>query len=465
MNAKLGQHVMKTKRYLFNCLKDPRQATRIISGRYCNHIERNPGDLAYEYSVMNALTTDESVDFIPTGYYHFQGFSDEKIEEINATCNAFICPLADVFSDTFLYLLRRLTDLVLRLKIPCIVPCVGLRASSGVWSPHAPGFDDTVKMFVRAILEKSARIGVRGETTGRYLEMLGFRREEHFTIVGCPSMYTYGAILPQRSLLPPKSLERCAFNLNYRASEQDWNFIDRLADQFKESIFVSQNWNVFEQFMLTNGRLINEAVESLPVFKALLQKYAKENRMRFFLNRKPWMDFLATRDISFGHRIHGAILSILAGTPAIIVPFESRTEELARFHGIPMMSSSLQTYTQDNHSSVMNLNMESIFNNLDFSLPAKRHKDNFDNWLSFLHGNNLETIFDNKSEEEEGSRDFPLEKALPHKYPNDDIRAWRFNSPMVKTCMFVASHNKLLRLYGIINKLKSKSQTMLNLFN
>ena len=448
---------MKTKRYLFNCLKDPRQATRIISGRYRNHIERNPGDLAYEYSVMNALTTDESIEFIPTGYYHFNGFSEAKIEEINATCNAFICPLADVFSDTFLYLLRRITDLVHQLKIPCIVPCVGLRASKGAWSAHKPEFDDTVKKFVRAILEKSARIGVRGETTGQYLEKLGFRREEHFTIVGCPSMYTYGAVLPQRSLLPPKSLERCAFNLNYRADEQDWNFIDGLADQFKESIFVSQNWNVFEQFMLTNGRITNEAVEALPIFKALLQKYATENRMRFFLNRKPWMDFLATRDISFGHRIHGAILAILAGTPAVVIPFESRTEELARFHGIAMISSSSQTCTKDNCSFLMNLNVKSIFNNLDFSLLAKRQQENFENWISFLHVNDLETIFDNKDKEEGGCRDFPLEKALPYKYPDDNIKAWDFNSRIVKMRMAVATNDMFLRrLHGIIVRISNK---------
>ena len=44
---------MKNKRYLFNCLKDPRQVTRLVR----NRIERNPGDLAYEYSVMNALVS------------------------------------------------------------------------------------------------------------------------------------------------------------------------------------------------------------------------------------------------------------------------------------------------------------------------------------------------------------------------------------------------------------------------
>jgi len=70
---------MKRKRYLFNCLKDPRQATRLVSGWWRNRIERNPSDLAYEYSVMNALATDASVEFVPMGYYHSRGFLRRKL--------------------------------------------------------------------------------------------------------------------------------------------------------------------------------------------------------------------------------------------------------------------------------------------------------------------------------------------------------------------------------------------------
>ena len=70
---------MKRKRYLFNCLKDPRQVTRLVAGWWRNRIERNPGDLAYEYSVMNALATDASVEFVPMGYYHSRGFLRWKL--------------------------------------------------------------------------------------------------------------------------------------------------------------------------------------------------------------------------------------------------------------------------------------------------------------------------------------------------------------------------------------------------
>lgn len=444
---------MKHNRYLFNCLTDPRRATRLVPDWWRKRIERNPGDLAYEYSVMNALATDASVEFIPTGYYYFSGFSDAKIEQINETCNAFVCPLADVFSNDFIFLVRRLTSLVQKLRIPCIVPCVGLRATEGEWSANVPDFDETVKAFVRAILEKSSKLGVRGETTGRYLEKLGFSCGRDFVVVGCPSMYTYGEVLPFSALQPPQSFERCAFSINHRASERDWQFIDGLANQFQESFFISQHWKIFRHFMLTNGRWTYNAVESRPVFKALLTKYAAEDRMRFFLNRKPWTDFLSTMNVSFGHRIHGALLSVLSGTPAVVVPFESRTEELARFHGIPMISSAFRDFSSD----MSRFSVEEIFNDLDFSLPAKLQKDNFSNWISFLHANGLNTVFDHKDEEDCVNRDFPLENALPGKFPDDDMRAWRFNSPEVKVRMALAESSDLLRhLRGIPGRLKRK---------
>lgn len=408
-------------RYLFNCLSDPRRTTRLVPDMWRNRIERNPGDLAYEYSVMNALATDESVEFVPTGYYHFRGFSNARVEWINATCKAFVCPLADVFADDFLPFVRRLTELVKRLRIPCIVPCVGLRAVSGSWAGRSPDFDRIVADFVRAVLDKSAKIGLRGESTGNYLGKLGFSPERHFTVVGCPTLYTYGATLPARALEPPDALDRCIFHMNVRADPAGWAFIDRLADRFRESVFVSQYWQEFFRYMLTDGKWRAPLVESAPEFRALLEKYAAENRMRFFLNRRPWTELLASADVSFGHRIHGALLSILSGTPAVVVPFESRTEELARFHGIPVL-----------RPGKGGDDVRAPFDALNFAETGRLQSENFRNWMSFLRENGLETAFDRTGPSVENRSAFPLERILPRSYPDDGLRAWKFNPPAVR---------------------------------
>lgn len=47
-------------------------------------------------------------------------------------------------------------------------------------------FDEDVKEFIKAVLDRSAKVGIRGEITASYLKRLGFREEIDFTVMGCP---------------------------------------------------------------------------------------------------------------------------------------------------------------------------------------------------------------------------------------------------------------------------------------
>jgi len=57
--------------------------------------------------------------------------------------------------------------------------------------------------------------------------------------------------------------------------------------------------------------------------------------MRFFIDPTTWIDHLGTRDFVFGTRIHGNVAALMAGTPAVALPWDSRTSELCDFHSIP----------------------------------------------------------------------------------------------------------------------------------
>jgi hypothetical protein len=112
-----------------------------------------------------------------------------------------------------------------------------------------------------------------------------------------------------------------------------------------------------------------------------------------------------------------------AGTPTAVVPFESRTEELAHFHGIPVLRPGADATCSD---------VLDLFGSLDFSEIGRRQADNFPNWLSFLRENGLETVFDRLGSSVENRNEFPLERTLPCFYPDDDLRAWKSNPPAVQ---------------------------------
>ena len=373
----------KTIRYLLNGVSNPRRSNTLRGTILESRLERNPGDMAYGYAVANAVATHPGVDFRMTGYYRRKnGFSPSEVAEINETCNAFVCPLADMFSDNWAWYVRVLADLVKELRIPCVVPCVGARSlPDGTRADDMPWAGD-VRRFVGAVLDKSAVLGIRGETTARFLEGLGFVRDRHFEVLGCPT--------------------------------------DDCARLFRSSSFVSQDFREFFYFMLTKRQSWPECFQENPAYRDRLSGYARENRMRFFLNLRPWSQFLASADFCVGHRIHGALLSLLSGTPAAVVPFESRTRELAEFHGVPLLS----PVPGESPNS-----LKERISALDFSGVSRRQKENFPRYVAFFRKNGIPTVFD--AETPEKGR-FPLETVMPRRFPDDSIPAYEHHGVLTR---------------------------------
>ncbi len=410
------------KRYFVNGVSDPRRVNTLWGTILGSRLERNPGDMAYGFAVMNTIMTDRGTDFRMTGYYRRKtGFPDPEIEEINDSCDAFVGPLADMFCDHWLWYVRNLADLVEKLRIPCVVPCVGARSlPDGVRPADIPWAED-VRRFVGAVLDKSAVLGVRGETTARFLEGLGFVRDRHFEVLGCPTLYMFGERLPDLSPpVGPEAFGTCAFTLNIRGPEEDWRFIDFCARLFRSSVFVSQDFREFFYFMLTKRTSWPECFRKNPHYRDRLAEYARQNQMRFFLNHRPWTSFLSSVDFCVGHRIHGALLALLSGTPAAVVPFESRTRELAEFHGVPL----LRPIPGESQES-----LRERISALDFSGVERRQKENFPRYVEFFRKNGIPTIFDGATPEKGR---FPLELVLPHHYPDDAIPAYEHHGILAR---------------------------------
>lgn len=351
-----------------------------------NLIGGNAGNLLFTQSISRALMTENvAIDYLNTN----RVFEDEDVEWINSVYDAFIIPLANAFRVTFIDELKRLTELIRRLKIPAVVIGVGLKGGKiGVERVSYP-FDEEVKDFCAAVLEKSGIIGLRGDVTARYLENLGFRGSSDFTVIGCPSMYLYGENLPE-----PKELnlsESSRINLNCKASlpKKIHLYLKKICESIPDHYYIAQNLYEFETVLLGRNLLeitnrLTETAETYP--KDFSHILYRENRVRGFASAKMWMDFLAEGDLSFGTRIHGNIAGVLAGVPGYIVAPDSRVFELARYHNIP-------------HTTIKELDAsKSIFellDGVDFSSVKKGHSERFNHYLDFLHINNLETIFGN----------------------------------------------------------------------
>ena len=103
--------------------------------------------------------------------------------------------------------------------------------------------------------------------------------------------------------------------------------------QFPNLTYLPQDYSSLQLMLWGRPRAGVDPGHAMPFHPA--HPVFRRDLARFFVDPKPWIDYLSTVDFAFGDRIHGNIAAILAGTPALLLAHDSRTLELARYHSIP----------------------------------------------------------------------------------------------------------------------------------
>jgi len=367
----------------------------------------NAGNLIYQYGVFRTLTS-ESVKVIPDYYGLERGrlkLVDAK--KINKEYIAYVCPFADAFRPNFIRHLKIFTEFIKKLKIPFIVPGIGIRASikkiDGENNAEAINkkminfpFDKEVRDFVDAVNGTGTILGVRGQTTADYLTNLGFKEKSDFMITGCPSMFTFGKDIKIKTEKEITNKSRVSLNSSPKAPRSTIKFISKTSEDFDKYYFLPQMISEFRLSYL-GGPVLKTKKPFYP--RNLESKIYKDNSVYFPIHGKGWIDFLKKVDFSFGARLHGNIAATIAGTPNIIVVKDSRMREVVEYHNLTNVAmKELKKF-----DSIFDL-IESV----DFNSPEKGHKNRFKNYLKFWEINNIETIYENDT----SRKDAPLDKQI-----------------------------------------------------
>ncbi|GEM_PF-86169 len=344
-----------------------------------NLIGDNVGNLIFAYSIYRTLMVSNDVGYLPNSY----AYRLEDVGYVNENCSYFILPLADMFRKDGERQMKEMTRFVERLTIPCIIAGVGLRAPIGTDLDSPFSFDPVVKDFLYAVKEKSALIGVRGETTGRYLQRFGFKEDKDYMVIGCPSMYAFGDYLPRKEGKLDKDA-RIAVNCSHICPQASYDFSERIMASYENSYFLPQR--IHDLWLLYGGLPMadsNWRPRRYPL--TLDHPYYQQDRVKMFLNAQSWIDFLKGMDFSVGSRFHGSVAAILAGTPSVILCHDNRMKELTEYHHIPhIMADEL---TED-------LRLPDLVEKLDFDAMFKHHKENYYRYKKFLQANGIRSLFD-----------------------------------------------------------------------
>jgi len=343
----------------------------------------NSGNLLFVTSVVRTLMVDQEVQFEPV--FGMPGeMREENIECYNAEYSFFAIPLANAFRREYIEQLEKLTAFVKRLRIPCVVIGVGIQAALNRRMDEKYSYDDAVKRFMAAVLEKSVMVGLRGRHTADYLTHLGFTEEKDFTVIGCPSMYMWGAELPPIRKKELNAKARICVNGKLASSELIHEWMKTNCALLPEYNYIPQRIEEFRMMgygfpILNKGK--GPAPKYLPVSRKDL--LIREKRSVGFMSAYAWVDFMRNMDFAYGCNIHGSIAAVLAGTPCLTVIKDRRVEELVEYFEIPCVTE------EDMRSG---RSVISLYERADYGPMQRNHCRRFGHFVDFLNVNGVPHI-------------------------------------------------------------------------
>ena len=98
-----------------------------------------------------------------------------------------------------------------------------------------------------------------------------------------------------------------------------------------------------------------------------------------------WIADVRKDDLYIGTRIHGAVTSILAGTPAILLTHDNRTRELSKIMGVP--SFDLRSFDMSRLRQI-----HTLLQDVDFDATTPACERNIIGFKEFYQENGLNLI-------------------------------------------------------------------------
>ncbi|MGP9536755.1 polysaccharide pyruvyl transferase family protein [Brachybacterium sp. AOP43-C2-M15] len=361
-----------TTRYLMRLGKTPFDVVDPFLTLERNLLGTNSGNLVYGAAAHKLFSTADTV--VDANRYRINA---GMAAQVNDEYDGFILPLANAFRPEFEGQLLRTAQFLERLTIPFLLLSCGAQLPLDGDPTALKAMEPTVKRFARAVLNGSSALSVRGEMTADYLASLGFR---DVVVVGCPSLALHG---PGHRVEVPQALRPGApIAYNLETKDPFGGDLVEDAEARYRATYIPQEHGTLE-LMLWASEPYAATDPRLPLERTHPQFTAA--RAELFIDAYPWIDRLSGMDFSFGARAHGNIAAVLAGTPAVMLAHDSRTLELARYHGIP----SLVRGTDPEPGTV-----QELYAHADFTEFNRGHAERFEALSRFVHDNGFTHIYD-----------------------------------------------------------------------
>jgi len=333
----------------------------VIKNKYAG-VCPNVGNRLWFQGIISAIQHDEN-----TLDYWSPSMSKDYI---NQTYDLIVAPMANIFSVGFVSLQETLAERFKGIRIPIYVIACGIQAS------NYAEIDDICKHlkasatnFISSVYDTGGEFALRGYFTKEFFDRLGYHTA---VVTGCPSLYQLGRGLQ----ITNEKVDRDRFLPVLNGTIRD--YIKYMSD-YPKAVFVDQDifWKeVIDPLCFDHELADNHHIRNLvKKYGYHTAEYLLDNRIRLFPDMNSWRQFIQSNHFScsFGSRIHGNIMPLLAGIPAILECRDARTQEMAEFFKIPFVS------PDKRHHSLYDLYLDADYSEFNRCFP-KRY-DYFETFL------------------------------------------------------------------------------------
>lgn len=302
-------------------------AYALTSEEYMKRVTSNPGNMVFLYALRHQIA----------GIKHYTEEDRRGADIAVWGCSNFIHNKREVIGDhpTFGVF-----------KMPYVAIGLGAQAPNMSFEFSIP---EQTLIWLRNIIRQAPtqhpNISVRGRYTHKILTAHGMG--DNCEVLGCPSLFINHTpalstrlkeklgSAPEKIAVAPGYVTQCP-----KPFEQLERSLAKITDEYGGGYICQGPEDVIR---MARGEYSNAAPESIARANKVLMPRLSEPDFRKWFRRHamvfgdvpPWMEYLRTCDILIGTRIHGALLAIQSGTPALCISLDVRQLEMCETMKIP----------------------------------------------------------------------------------------------------------------------------------
>ena len=291
----------------------------------------NTGNMAFAY----AIATQLGVDSDPLGWGADPAAVRDEYDIIVVMAANQIQPLGRNFEA-----LGRLNHLLEKSNLPIVVIGLGSQAPHGARIEEMDPYSGRMLEILR---DRNAHLSIRGNFTAEILEANGI---SNYVLTGCPSNFInrrhdLGTYL-ERSFRALSDVDQLVINCDVRPGLRDVvPHLVRLLESGRGA-WVTQ---VYPEIAFVRGDRSPSVMKVIHRWGSIMKPGADPSQVEkflldhchYFVDIEQWMEFLVRFNLSTGTRLHGNMLAWQSGVPAVWIPHDERTAELAQIMCLPTM--------------------------------------------------------------------------------------------------------------------------------